>query len=375
MIGTIFHGYKIVSFIAEGGMATIYEAQHPTLTRRRVVIKFLKPQLLANEQIKQRFINEAQTMSLLEHPKIVAVFELFDEDGKIGIVMELLKGVDLSKYIKANGPLPYNMAVKIYIDVLAAFEYAHSNGIVHRDIKPSNIFMLMDGTIKILDFGIAKILDEQQEFTKTGSQLGTPSYMSPEQVKESKNIDSRSDIYSLGVTLYYLLTGISPYATTTNSSYDLMNKIVNEPLPDLYRIQEPMRSVIIKATQKNSALRFQNCREFSNAIQGSGFQPNPQPRPFPNPDNKDLPGRSAAQVLGIIGLVFSILFMPLGILVSIAGLIVAEQAKKKYNETPQEYSPKDLKDLKVSTNLSIIGVVISVLWIVFFVFLLIVSNM
>jgi len=269
MENTVFKGYKIGKLIAEGGMSSIYQAQHPTLVHRKVAVKFLKSHLIANDQIRQRFVNEAQTMSLLEHPKIVSVFELFEENGNIGIIMELLEGMDLKRYVEINGAIPTNEILKIFRDVLEAFQHAHSKGIVHRDVKPSNIFRLNDGSIKILDFGIAKILDEEHEFTKTGAQMGTPIYMSPEQVKDSKNIDLRSDIYSLGVTFYYLLTGIPPYDVSTFSNYDIMNKIVNESLPEIHKVPDEFRHIIEKATQKNPADRYQNCGEFARDLSSS----------------------------------------------------------------------------------------------------------
>lgn len=274
MENTVFKGYKIGKLIAEGGMSSIYQAQHPTLVHRKVAVKFLKSHLIANDQIRQRFVNEAQTMSLLEHPKIVSVFELFEENGNIGIIMELLEGMDLKRYVEINGAIPTNEILKIFRDVLEAFQHAHSKGIVHRDVKPSNIFRLNDGSIKILDFGIAKILDEEHEFTKTGAQMGTPIYMSPEQVKDSKNIDHRSDIYSLGVSLYYLHVGMAPYDTVTNSNYDIMNSIVNEPLPDLGRIEEPLRAVISIATEKNPSKRFDSCSDFAHALFSNKNQSN-----------------------------------------------------------------------------------------------------
>jgi len=262
MENTVFKGYKVGGLIAEGGMSKIYAAQHPTLVHRKIAIKFLKPELVVNEQVRQRFINEAQTMSLLNHPQIVSVFELFEEDGKIGIVMELLSGVDLKNYVEKYGRLNEQEVVNVFSLVLQAFEYAHSKGIVHRDVKPSNIFRLDDGSIKILDFGIAKILDEEFDLTKTGTQMGTPMYMSPEQVKDSKSIDFRSDIYSLGVSLYYLCTGTPPYDKTLSSNFDIMNSIVNKPLTKTPLISSELFAVIEKATQKAPDLRYQNCNEF-----------------------------------------------------------------------------------------------------------------
>ncbi len=152
---------------------------------------------------------------------------------------------------------------------MAAFDYAHKKGIVHRDIKPSNIFITSKGEVKIMDFGIAKIIENGASIlTQTGTQMGTPVYMSPEQINDSKHIDLLTDIYSLGVCLWYIIVGKSPYDTQTMSTFAIYKKIDSEPLPALQ--DEELNAIVQKATQKNKDKRFQSCEEFKKAIERNG---------------------------------------------------------------------------------------------------------
>lgn len=214
--------YKLLRLIGEGGMASVYEAEHETLGSK-AAIKVLNPLLSSNKQIRERFKNEARLMASLEHPNITRVLDYEESDSHLAIAMELLPGEDLSARIRRQGKLSEAEIVRIFEQVLQGFEYAHSKGVVHRDIKPSNIFLLPNGQVKLLDFGIAKLFDNGGEMTQTGTQLGTPVYMSPEQVNAEKNIDHRSDIYSLGVTLFYALSGKAPYDSTTSSQFAIFN--------------------------------------------------------------------------------------------------------------------------------------------------------
>jgi serine/threonine protein kinase len=167
----------------------------------------------------------------------------------------------LNDKIKRNGPLTEKEITDVFSQTLSAFQYAHEKGIVHRDIKPSNIFILKNGHVKILDFGIAKLFGQGNEMTQTGTQMGTPIYMSPEQVKADKSIDHRSDIYSLGVTMFYAINGKPPYDTDKLSQFDVFSKIVYEPLPEL-QSQGAFIKLIRKATQKDREQRFQSCKEW-----------------------------------------------------------------------------------------------------------------
>jgi serine/threonine protein kinase len=263
--------YKIIRLIGEGGMASVYEAEHEMLGTK-VAIKVLNPILSANAQIKERFRNEAKLMASLDHPNITKVIDFDEQPQQLSIVMEFLNGEDLNDKIKRNGPLTEKEITDVFSQTLSAFQYAHEKGIVHRDIKPSNIFILKNGHVKILDFGIAKLFGQGNEMTQTGTQMGTPIYMSPEQVKADKSIDHRSDIYSLGVTMFYALNGKPPYNSDTDSQFDIFNKIVYEPLPE-FSAQNNHHLIVSKACEKNREERFQTCFEFLQAFSLTSLNP------------------------------------------------------------------------------------------------------
>lgn len=271
MIGEKIHHYRIIRLIGEGGMASVYEALHEKL-QSKVAIKVLNPILTANASIRQRFENEARFMAGLNHANITRVIDYEERPDLLAIVMEFLEGEDLNVIIKRRGPMPLAEAIPIFLQALDAFEYAHQKGIVHRDVKPSNIFIEPSGTAKILDFGIAKIVGGADDMTVTGTQMGTPVYMSPEQVNTDKNIDHRSDIYSLAVTLYYMLNGKPPYDVTTTSSFQIYTRIVHEPLPLLGSFPE-IDEILKTATHKDRNLRYQTCRDFKQALI-EAIQPN-----------------------------------------------------------------------------------------------------
>ena len=269
MIGKTILNYKIISLIGEGGMGTVYLAEHAHMARK-VAIKVLLPQLMKHEQIRQRFKNEAATMAHLQHPNIVSLIDYYEDEAGLYLIMEYVEGVTLDNYIKdVSGPLPEEKAIPLMTQILDAFSYAHEKQIIHRDIKPGNIILTPNGTIKILDFGIARIIgDGNQQLTKTGVQLGTVYYMSPEQVKGLK-LDHRADIYSLGVTFYQMLTGVQPYNNLT-TEYEIYNQIVNVDLPDPSEIYpgvpEYLNRILKVALNKNPNDRFPNCAAFKNGI-------------------------------------------------------------------------------------------------------------
>jgi serine/threonine protein kinase len=270
-IGKQIGKYTITRFIGEGGMASVYEGEHEALGTK-AAIKILNPILSANKQIRERFKNEAKIMASLDHPNITRVLDYEEGDNYLAIAMELLIGEELGERIKRIGKLSDEEIKRIFEQILAAFQYAHGMGIVHRDIKPSNIFILSNGTVKILDFGIAKLFGHGNEMTQTGTQIGTPVYMSPEQVQADKCIDHRSDIYSLGVTMFYALSGKPPYDINTNSQFDIFIKIVYEPLPEL-ESNSYFADLIRKACHKDREQRFQSCEDWIELINSNNLRP------------------------------------------------------------------------------------------------------
>ena len=267
MIDKQILNYIITNQIGKGGMATVYKAVHKKFKNRKVAIKVLNPMLAADENIRQRFENEATIMAGLEHQNITQVIDLYDETNNLAIVMELLEGQSLSEHIHSKGVLTKDETNTFFNQMLDAFAFAHQNGIAHRDVKPSNIFIEKNGNVKILDFGIAKILGGDINLsTVVGAQMGTLMYMSPEQIRDSKDIDIRSDIYSLGVVLFYMINGKPPYDPTTTDNLEIRIKIAKEPLPELTNYPE-FNKIIKNATAKNRDERYQTCEEFMYELQ------------------------------------------------------------------------------------------------------------
>jgi len=223
--------YEIVKELGKGAMGTVYLGKDPKINRE-VAIKTmaLSQEFEADElqEVKERFFREAETAGMLNHPNIVTIFDAGEEHDLAYIAMEFLNGSDLSPFTKTGKLLSKAAVLKIIGKVAEALNYAHAKGVIHRDIKPANIMLLKNKTIKVTDFGIARITASSK--TKTGVVLGTPSYMSPEQLS-GKHVDGRSDLFSLGVMLYEMLTGTRPFRG--DSMATLMFQIANEPHPDI----------------------------------------------------------------------------------------------------------------------------------------------
>lgn len=271
MIGSTIGSYEIDELIDEGGMGSIYLGLHKYLPRK-AAIKILNPLLKSKVDVLDRFRNEALVLSRLQHPNIVALYDYLENEEGYFIIMEHVEGENLAEYIETTtGPIPQKRAINLFLKILDAVGYAHSQNIIHRDIKPSNFIITPDNNIKILDFGIAKSIDgTSKTLTKTGFKVGTTFYMSPQQVK-GQVLDRRSDIYSLGVTLFQMVTGQAPY-DEESSEYDLYHAIINEPFPDprefYVGVSEDMQKIIHKATAKRPLDRYQSCEEFSKALLG-----------------------------------------------------------------------------------------------------------
>ena len=201
--------YTVLDEIAQGGMGSVYTARHPTLDRT-VIIKKLT--LRGKAEIRERFRREAQIMMDLRNDAIVDVYDHFREGASYYIVLEYVDGLSLDALIRKRRYLPNHIALLIFREVCGALDYAHARNVVHRDIKPANVLLSGRGDAKLADFGIATIHGESDsELTREGMTLGTPSYMAPEQFHDTRSVDYRADIYSMGVMLYEMVTGKRPY--------------------------------------------------------------------------------------------------------------------------------------------------------------------
>jgi len=260
MIGKSISHYKILEKLGEGGMGVVYKAEDTKL-RRTVALKFLPSELTRDSEAKERFIQEAQAASGLDHPNICNVHEIGEtNDDQIFIAMACYEGETLKKKIE-RGALALDEAVRITVQVGEGLAKAHARGIVHRDIKPANVIVTNDGVAKILDFGLAKLAG-QVRLTKTSSTLGTVAYMSPEQAR-GEEVDSRTDIWSLGVLMYEMLTRRLPFKGEHESAQ--LYSIVHEEPQELSSLRPGtpllVSSAIAKALQKDRALRYQTVEE------------------------------------------------------------------------------------------------------------------
>ena len=268
LIGALFDGrYKVLKKLGTGGMATVYLAEDQELGRR-VAIKILNAKHASDEQFVERFRREASSAAGLSHPNIVQIYDRGKAEGTYYIAMEVIEGRSLKELIVDRGPSPIPVAVNYGRQILAALRFAHRNGVVHRDIKPHNVLVDEEGRVKVTDFGIARA--GASEMTEVGSIIGTAQYLSPEQARGAP-VDARSDLYSVGVVLYELLTGEAPYNGETPVEIAMKHlSAVPEP-PSAKRPEVPpeLDAVVLRALAKNPDDRYQSVEEMDadlNAI-------------------------------------------------------------------------------------------------------------
>lgn len=260
MIGTSISHYQILEKLGEGGMGVVYKAIDTNLDRT-VALKFLPSHVSADDIEKKRFINEAKSASALDHPNVCTVFAIEEtDDGNLFIVMAYYDGFDLNKKIE-KGPLPLQEVIELSVQMAAGLQKAHEKGIIHRDLKPANIFITAEGTVKIIDFGLAKAANHGM-LTKTGSTLGTYPYMSPEQAQGEK-ADHRTDIWSVGIVIFEMITGLRPFKSEYESA--LIYSILNEDPPHVTSLRTgvPMEleRIVNKCLEKNPADRYQRLED------------------------------------------------------------------------------------------------------------------
>jgi len=275
-VGARVGNYTVMSKLGEGAMGCVFLAQHPVIGKQ-VALKVIHPELASNEEMIARFFNEARAVTQIGHENIVDVQDFGQTpDGDSFIVMELLEGRGLGERMKAEGMFPVERATKIALQIADGLAAAHARGIIHRDLKPDNIILVAKhgdpDFVKILDFGLAKLSGPgaglMQHKTKTGSLLGTPHYMAPEQAEGAKNVDHRADVYALGCILFHLLTGRVPFPG--EGFGEVLVKQLREPPPLPSRINPQvspaLEKIVLHALAKKPDFRFKSMDEFRTAL-------------------------------------------------------------------------------------------------------------
>ena len=261
--------YELGATLGAGGMARVVEA-HDRVLDRQVAVKLLREDIATDPSVRERFLREARTAAKFNHPNAVAVYDTGQDGRQPWIVMELIRGEDLSRRLTLSGRLDQAEAVRITEAVLAALEAAHRDGMVHRDVKPANIMLLDDGGVKLADFGIAKSMqDATAGMTATGQIIGTAKYLSPEQV-EGRPATPASDVYATGVVLYEMLSGEPPF--TGDSAIAIALAHTRDPVPNIRRaapgISSALAAVVERALAKDPAQRFGDAGEMRRALRG-----------------------------------------------------------------------------------------------------------
>jgi len=268
MIGQLIGQYRVTEKLGEGGMGAVYKAVD-TLIDREVAIKMLRPEIARQPNLFQRFRAEAVTVAKLNHAGIATLYNFMQHGDDFFMVMEYVPGKTLEAVEREHGPLPWQIAVPLFEKILDAVQSAHDFGILHRDIKPANVMLTTWGALKVMDFGIARMLGTAR-MTTEGCMVGTLEYIPPERVT-GKESDARGDIYSLGVVLFEMLGGRLPFQS--DSEYELLRCHLQEPLPSFQEIHVDVpleiERVVRRATAKSPDERFNSCDDFAQALQSA----------------------------------------------------------------------------------------------------------
>ncbi|CAN5228145.1 hypothetical protein BH11PLA2_BH11PLA2_21390 [soil metagenome] len=265
--------YDLLLKIAEGGMGAVFKARSQ-VTGDIVAIKIIPAETARNPVLLKRFEQEFRAASLLDHPNIVKAIEYNGTSTTPFLVMEFVDGLSLGRKVEQEGPIPEDVSLHILAQICDGLHRAHKQGLVHRDVKPDNILVTSDNIAKLTDLGLVKDIEGDLNLTKTGRGLGTPHFMAPEQFRNAKNADVRCDIYSLGATLYMMLTGTVPFART--SPLDCwMKKIKNDfppPRKVVHGVSDRVNWAVLRAMSADPAQRPASCREFLEDLTGQAWQ-------------------------------------------------------------------------------------------------------
>jgi serine/threonine protein kinase len=268
MLGKVVLGqYELIDVLGQGGMSVVFKGKHK-MTDQEVALKILPPELAAHSQVKSRFLDEAKALATLDHPNIVHLYNFGQEDGFFVLAMQFVSGNTWERMILENKRLDWRLSSKVCVDVLRALEYAHGRGVVHRDMKPSNVLVRAhDGSATVMDFGIAKMTTSTR-LTATGQTMGTVRYMSPEQVR-GQEVDFRTDLYSLGATLYESLVGDTPFDGSTH--FEIMTKHLSDPpkRPSSLGVEvpQPIEDALMRCLAKRAEDRFDSAREMRKILE------------------------------------------------------------------------------------------------------------
>jgi serine/threonine protein kinase len=285
LVGTMVGRYRVLRLLGEGGMARVFVAEDTTVGRH-VAIKALLPEYSAHKSILERFMNEAKAMGRIQHPGVIDVFDvMLAPGGELCIIMELLTGQTLREQLWKAGPYTVREALPLMLQLADTLAAAHAQRVVHRDLKPENIFVVTDalGTrLKVLDFGIAKVMDAENVKTATTAQMGTATYMAPEQFRSAKLVDHRADIYAVGCLFFEMLTGKPPF--TGRNLFEQMNAHLTQPIP-LERLPAdlppPVRELIGRMLVKDRDQRLQALEDAVTVLNGGALPAVPLHTPPP----------------------------------------------------------------------------------------------
>jgi len=340
-IGSRAGDYEILAVLGAGGMGKVYKVRN-VISDRIEAMKVLLPNLEGDKELADRFFREIKVQASLEHPNIAALYTALRLDNQLVMLMEYVDGVTLEALLR-HGPVPVDKAVDYFAQVLSALAYAHGRGIVHRDIKPANMILTPKGVVKLMDFGIAKMAADRK-LTQTGATVGSLYYMSPEQIKGATNLDARSDLYSLGVSLYEIVTGARPFQG--DSEYSIMAAHLEQnPIPPIEidaSVPPALSEIVLMSIEKDPAKRFQTADAFRAALLNVGKHPAapPPPRvvatppppvaavPPPAPPMMPPPAVPAARQGSHRGL-----YVALGAVLAILVLVVAAMQIPKFRQT------------------------------------------